>query len=410
MVPQSDALLLALGRVLGSSLRSDEILFRLTEQLVLGMTPADSGIIYLYDRNRHRLSNEASYGYPNNIKYSIIPREGAAGMCYAERRAMLFSSAKALKEQAATLRQTSVDCLDKMRSGLPPVISIMVSPLLFNDKVYGVIQLEHHNSQHRVFTQADLSKLKSLSNWISLIIDDVQSHLVLKQNKRSYRHLLSKVLASGEEERKKVAREIHDEVNQLLLSARLKLEELERTFPDNVGAIREKLQSVKLHINQVFDALQRISLSLRPPVLDELGLPEALDWYIQNLTNEAGLPITLYVKGLRNRRPAPVIEMELFRISQEALSNVIKHARATSARVELRFNKLQLVLRIEDNGEGFNPRAYLGTADAIKSLGLLGMQERAEICGGSFEIDSAPESGTRITVKIPISSYDWGVY
>lgn len=410
MVPQSDALLLALGRVLGSSLRSDEILSRLTEQLVLGMTPADSGIIYLYDRNRHRLSNEASYGYPNNIKYSIIPREGAAGMCYAERRAMLFSSAKALKEQAATLRQTSVDCLDKMRSGLPPVISIIVSPLLFNDKVYGVIQLEHHNSQHRAFTKADLSKLKSLSNWISLIIDDVQSHLALKQTKRSYRHLLSKVLASNEEERKKVAREIHDEVNQLLLSARLKIEELERTFPDNVGAMREKLQSVKLHINQVFDALHRISLSLRPPVLDELGLPEALDWYIQNLTNEAGLPITLSVKGLRNRRPVPVIEMELFRISQEALSNVIKHARATSARVELRFNKLQLVLRIEDNGEGFNPRAYLGTSDAIKSLGLLGMQERAEICGGSFEIDSAPESGTRITVKIPISSYDRGVY
>lgn len=122
------------------------------------------------------------------------------------------------------------------------------------------------------------------------------------------------------------------------------------------------------------------------------------------------MPITLEVTGLSQRRPAPVAEIELFRIAQEALFNVIKHAKAASAIVKLNFGKSRLVLLVEDNGMGFDTNSALSISDDKQSLGLLGMRERAELCGGTLQIDSTPGDGTRVKVEIPVKSYDWGVY
>jgi signal transduction histidine kinase len=135
-----------------------------------------------------------------------------------------------------------------------------------------------------------------------------------------------------------------------------------------------------------------------------------LDWYIRRLSKEASLPIVLEVSGLSQRRPAPVVEIELFRIAQEALSNVIKHAKAASARVKLNFGKSRLVLMVQDNGTGFDTDAALSMSGDKQNLGLLGMMERAELCGGILKIESALGHGTRLKVEIPVSSYDWGAY
>jgi len=135
--------------------------------------------------------------------------------------------------------------------------------------------------------------------------------------KRSYRELLGRFIARSEEERKKIAREIHDEVNQLLLSVKLNLEGVESTLPVESDQIRERLEVSRAQINQALDGLHELSLNLRPPALDELGLPQAVDWYIHRLSREAGLPITLEVTRLSQRRPALVIETEIFRMLQE---------------------------------------------------------------------------------------------
>ncbi|MCL0066214.1 ATP-binding protein [Dehalococcoidia bacterium] len=135
-----------------------------------------------------------------------------------------------------------------------------------------------------------------------------------------------------------------------------------------------------------------------------------MDWYINSRLNETRLPIALEVGGLSQRRPAPVIETALFRIAQEALSNVTKHARATSARVKLDFGKSLLVLEVEDDGRGFDTNAGFRISGDKQNLGLLGMMERAKLCGGSLKVDSAPGRGTRLRVEIPVGSYDWGAY
>jgi signal transduction histidine kinase len=407
---QWEEIFLALSKVSSVASNFEELLNLLVSLLVESVHPADAGIVYLYDDRHQQLVAEASYGYDrSNIKYSLRLREGAPGRCYAMHKPLLFSTVEAVMEQTASLRPENLDCHAKLREGLPPTLSMVTIPLVAGENIFGVILLEHYK-EHRPFSDADLLQLKALSSWISLIIDDMQSHLELKQSKRSYRELLGKFITTNEEERRKIAREIHDEVNQLLLSVMLNLEDIEGALPAELVEVRERLRVNRSHINQAFDDLRELSFRLRPPALDELGLPQALEWYVDSLSKEAGLSITLRVSGLSQRRPAPVVEMELFRIAQEALSNVIKHARAASARVKLDLGKSRLVLLVEDSGTGFDPSALLNTSGSNRSLGLLGMMERAELCGGTLKIDSSPGSGTRLRVEIPVSSYDWGAY
>jgi len=407
---KGEEILLALAKALSYASNFEEIPGLLVRQLVESIHPADAGTLYLYDKRRRQLATEASHGYfRNDIKYSLRPGEGAAGQCYAQRKTLLLSSPGAVEEQVATLTPTNLDYHAKIRQGLPPTLSMIAIPLMLRGEILGVILLEHYK-QHRPFSEAELLQLEALSSWISLIIDDTWSHLELKHTKRSYRELLGKFLTRSEEERKEIGREIHDEVNQLLLSVKLNLEDIETALPVDSAQVRQRLQVTRSHISQVLDDLHELSLNLRPPALDDLGLPQALDWYIHTLLKEASLPIALEVTGLSRRRPAPVVEIELFRIAQEALSNVIKHAKATSARVRLNFGKSRLGLLVEDNGAGFDADTVLSMSGNKQHLGLLGMMERAKLCGGTLKIDSTPGHGTRLKVEIPVGSYDWGAY
>lgn len=382
----------------------------LIKSLVETIEPADAGILYLYDDKLQQLGAKVSHGYNrDNAEHSLCLNEGAARRCYGLRKSLLLSSVEAMMEYTATLRPENANHSIKMRQGLRPTLSMIATPLILREKSFGVVLLKHYK-QHRPFRETDLPQVEALASWISLILDDMQSYLEVKHTKRSYRELLGKLNAATEEERRRIAREIHDEVDQLLLSVKFNFENMEILLPDDFIEVRNILEVSKSSINRALDELDKLILNLRPPALDDLGLPQALDWYIHNFSKEAHLPITLEMNNLTQRRPAPVIETQLFRIAQEALSNVAKHAQATSAKVKLNFSKLQLVLEVEDNGVGFDHAAVLHMSSDKRSLGLLGMKERAELCGGTLQIDSAPEHGTCIRVYVLTDSYDWGAY
>ena len=405
-----EGIFLSLSEVLHTASSFERLPNLLTRLLVETIPPADAGILYLYDEGRKQLVAKTSHGYHcDNVEHSLRSKEGAPGQCYTLRKSLLFSSTETITGQMATLRPENLDYYSKMREGLPPSRSMVAIPLILGEKASGVVLLEHYK-QHRRFKEADLLRLETLANWISLIIDDIQSHLELKRNKRSYRELLGKLITTSEDERWEIAREIHDEVNQLLLSVKVNLENMESSLPADLTEARKVLKVSNSRINQVFDELHNLVLGLRPPALDDLGLPQALEWYIQSWLKEANLSITMKVSGLNERRPAPVVETALFRIAQEALSNMIKHAQATSAKVKLNFGKSRLVLLVEDNGVGFDPDVVLHMSDNKGNLGLLGMKERAKLCGGTLKIDSGPGCGTCLKVEIPVSSYDWGAY
>lgn len=401
---------LSAHEVLSKALDLKGSLDLLIKALVEIVEPADAGILYFYDEKSQRLVAKGSHGYNcDNAEHSLCLNEGAIGRCYALRKSLLLSSVETMMEYTATLRPESVNCRIKMRQGLPSTLSMIATPLILREKSFGVVLLEHYK-QHRPFRETDLPQVEALASWISLILDDMQSCLEVKHTKRSYRELLGKLNAATEEERRRIAREIHDEVDQLLLSVKFNFENMETILPDDFSEVRNILEVSKSSINQALNELDKLVLNLRPPALDDLGLPQALDWYIHNFSKEAHLPITFEVNSLTQRRPAPVVETQLFRVAQEALSNVVKHAQATSAKVKLNFSKSQLLLEVEDNGIGFDHAAALHIASDKKSLGLLGMKERAELCGGTLKIDSAPGRGTCIRAYVPTGSYDWGVY
>jgi signal transduction histidine kinase len=155
---------------------------------------------------------------------------------------------------------------------------------------------------------------------------------------------------------------------------------------------------------QIRDTLQevrRFSRDLRPSVLDDLGLLPALEWVTEDLKNTYWVDVDLKVLGVE-RRLLPETELLLFRIVQEALRNIAKHAKATRAEVEIKFDESKISVTISDNGKGFEPPENLGALTPTGKLGLAGMQERVQLLGGTLNLESRPGKGTEISVEAPV--------
>ena len=207
--------------------------------------------------------------------------------------------------------------------------------------------------------------------------------------------LLKKVIGVQEEERKRIARELHDETSQDLATLLLSIE----TTVDSVPAeLKKKLIRMKELTGRTLDSIHRLILDLRPSVLDDLGLTSAIHWVAESRLEPLGIDLTFAVKG-QERRLKPEIETTLFRIGQEAISNVARHAEANSVSVALEFAENRIGLEVEDDGQGFNL-----SESPDGSFGLLGMKERAALLDGTFAIDSQPGKGTRLAVTIPVAA------
>jgi two-component system sensor histidine kinase UhpB len=209
-------------------------------------------------------------------------------------------------------------------------------------------------------------------------------------------HWLSQhILQAQEEERARIARELHDEAAQWLTSLLIRQRLLLRNLPPEMRPEVEELQRMTA---AALEHLRRIAMELRPAILDDLGLVEALRWQAEEFQKQTGVPITLRVQGRIERLPRQV-ELVLYRVAQEALTNIARHARATRVEVTLNCSTEHLELFIADDGVGFDPEAV--RRSRARSLGLIGMAERLALIGGTLEIDSAPGKGTRIRARVP---------
>jgi two-component system sensor histidine kinase DegS len=219
------------------------------------------------------------------------------------------------------------------------------------------------------------------------------------------------IIKAQEEERRRVAREIHDGPAQSLANLVFRIELCEKLLagkrlPELQGELAELKELIKGGLQEV----RKIIFDLRPMALDDLGLVPALRRYLEGLEEREGLGVYLAVLG-EEVRLASAVEVGLFRIIQEALHNVIKHARAASARVTLTYGKEQLLLSVKDDGLGFDLQEAEDRSREGGHFGLISMWERAELLGGRFEVISAPGQGTRIVVAVPITEgeEEWGI-
>ncbi len=225
-------------------------------------------------------------------------------------------------------------------------------------------------------------------------LEQVQHELVEREALR--RELLQHTVIAQEDERARIARELHDETSQFLTALRLDLATLENTLSKQHKAktILKRLHTLS---QQMSHGIYRMVRDLRPAQLDDLGLVAALI-FLADEASEMGLEVQVTVEGER-RRMNPLIETVLFRIAQEALTNVARHAGSGEASVIIHLSPASVNMVIEDQGVGFNPAE---TQRPPHGWGLVGMRERAESVGGSLELDSAPGRGTRVQVIVPL--------
>ena len=213
------------------------------------------------------------------------------------------------------------------------------------------------------------------------------------------RLLLARMLSVQEEERRRIARDLHDDLGQQMTGLHLKLEALRNGLQAAHSAdLEQQLSDIQGYVRQLDHNLDLFTWELRPKALYDLGLPAALEGYLETWSKNYGISAEFHAAEMPKGRFAPDIESNLFRIAQEALTNVHKHASATSVDVRLRRRDGDLVLTIEDDGRGFDPAVRMESSTGI---GLVGMQERATLLDGSVEIESSVGNGTTVIVRVP---------
>lgn len=237
-------------------------------------------------------------------------------------------------------------------------------------------------------------------SFVQMVINDITQRTREKQNllksRRTLRELSASLVAAREEERRRIARELHDELGQRLTALKLEMISCQRDHP-NLG-VGERAQLMLDMLDETVASARRISMDLRPLMLDDLGLAEAIDWLVKEFKRRTGIEVdTLVGEGVREL--SPHLATTIYRIVQEALTNITRHAHATRVWVAMQRSGEELELAIRDNGVGFpNGRRSRNPG----SFGLLGIRERVLMLGGQISVGNAPEGGALLVVRVPM--------
>jgi len=217
--------------------------------------------------------------------------------------------------------------------------------------------------------------------------------------------VLHRVISAQEDERRRVARELHDETSQLVSAMAMTL----ATAGDSRAANTADLGRL---VDRMHDSLHRIIANLRPSVLDDLGLAAAIEWLAEHQLRRSGISARCELSEVHDWRGDNAIEIALFRVVQESLTNIVRHAAASAVLIQAGVRRDQgdldahLWIDIEDDGDGFDPGLVRADTDTLRGVGLAGMRERMELIGGRIEIDSAPGEGTRVRIDVPLHVYE----
>ncbi|MCB0191438.1 MAG: GAF domain-containing protein [Anaerolineae bacterium] len=268
-------------------------------------------------------------------------------------------------------------------------------PLVVRNEVIGYVTLNSH--QVNAYSENDAHLAQAFANQAAVAIENARLFEQVSIGRRRLQFLAHRLVEIQEKERRYVARELHDEAGQALASLKVKIRLLEKDL-DNPEAISQHLVELKQTTDSVSENLHRLAMDLHPATLDHLGLIPALRHYVETFGKQHGLILHFETVGLDEKRLPHPVEINIYRIIQEALANIARHAHATHASVLIERRGASIITIAEDNGSGFNPDDATRTGSR---LGLLSMRERAEMMNGVFEIESSPDIGTTIYVEIP---------
>ena len=283
--------------------------------------------------------------------------------------------------------------------GLKAFISV---PLRAKDNVLGVLNVASHLP--RRFTKDDMHLLHAIGDQVGVAIEQAELYERLRKERENYRRLARHMLIAQEEERGRVARELHDETSQSLTGLSLNMQALlsiakASDFGD--AAFRAKLEQAYNIGLQLSSEISEIMKSLRPTALDSLGLGPAIHQYAENRLQSVGINVSVQLEGMEARLPSEV-EFGLYRIAQGSIANIAWHSQAKNAVISVRCTSGELIMQLEDDGKGFDASKPVEVDESGRGRGLFSMKERASLLGGTCDIQSQPGKGTKIIVKVPV--------
>ncbi len=283
-----------------------------------------------------------------------------------------------------------------------------IVPLKTNDHLIGVMFL--YTNTNPVWYKHSQEVLLSIGGLIADAIqkkqvdkelDEYRNHLEQLVDTRTgeLRQLSHQIQKIREEEKGRISREVHDELGQSLTALKMDLFQLEKNFPKENSDLRKRTQSMVALVNNTIKSVQRIAMELRPPILDAFGLCDAIAWQAGEYEKRFGLKFDLNClqdqEGLDKD-----LNTTFFRIFQESVTNVVRHAEASRVKVSMSRQKGQLVMKFADNGKGIQKDQIEGAS----SLGLIGIRERVRFCNGEVHFSGAPGKGTTVEIRIPVST------
>jgi signal transduction histidine kinase len=391
---RSNRRLAAINRIILAAERDVEIhdvLYASLESVVEVMG-LETGWVYLRDPEREVFHLASWYNVPPALQL-ILLNSGTDEPCRCQ-----------LDLQSGSLEgDVQVRACERLqRAGLLPERHIVL-PIEARGENFGVMNLLCRSG--RQLSPDDLDLLQAISAQISEVVANAWLRLKLAEKELARQALLESLVEAQEEERGRLARELHDGAGQMLTNLLVRLKTLEKRA--ETPAMHEGLTNVLGAVSETIEQVRELSYRLRPAELEEFGLAVALETLVDEMAVEAGLQSRCDLQ-LDEANLAPGVDVTLYRIAQEALTNVVRHAQATCVAITLRQEGEQVLLRIEDDGRGFAPYPLpikAGNGRDVpdrRSLGLISMQERTAIAGGRFDVFTAPGEGTAVVVWVPV--------
>jgi signal transduction histidine kinase len=402
------SILNAVALTVNQSLNLEDILDRALDE-ILQLTGIDVVAIFLQDISRGRLELKAHRG---------LSKEAA---CMAYQVGMLDNSCGGVMELGKTIVVPDISSYrgrgarSLQREQIQSLVHV---PLMTKGWALGSMCVGTRNDTH--FSDEEQKLLNAIGNQIAIAVENASLYTDLQRKERVRGELFKKALAAQEDERKRIARELHDEVSQSLTAlfydaeAGLELNELPK--------IKKRLESICELTQHTLDNVHKLMFDLRPSMLDQLGLIPALRWLAETRLEPKGVRVNVVTNSVsdpllgesNSSRLSPEIETALYRVVQEAINNIARHAAARNVEISLILHDGIASVNISDDGIGFDmAELSMGTLKDIESgeiqisentrgLGLLGMQERIELLGGELEIVSIPGNGTHIHISVPV--------
>lgn len=381
----------SISTMVSQSLELEEVLAKALQK-VLEVTKTQAGCVFLLGPTGNSLEMKSRINLPSVFD---CRESGSSETPCACHQALRWGETQLVDDvsQCPVLNEDAV-----AKNSINCFVSI---PLKSTRRVLGVMNVA--STGDRYFTESDFRLLDSIGYHVGLAIDNSILYEEARQKEELRGQLLDGVISAQEEERKRIARELHDEYGQTLTGLIWSIESVEHLASAEQSQLKEKLQNAKSIASHALEVMRRLTFDLRPPALDDLGLTAAIRSYAQTHLEAVGVHVDLETEGL-GRRLSSSVEIALFRIVQEAVHNVAKHAEAQTVRIQLALKDDNITAVVEDDGKGFDVDVVFKPGGKARPLGLLGIRERAALLSGTVDVESKAGEGTRLTVVIPIES------